>query len=44
MPNEPKMTTTFVQVQTGPAEKGQQGQAQGDGAEGGEDVVQDRDA
>lgn len=33
-----------MQVQAGQAEKGQQSQAQGDGAEGGEDVVQDRDA
>lgn len=34
----------FSQVQAGQAEKGQQGQAQGHGDEGGEDVVQDRDA
>ncbi len=32
------------QVQAGPAKKGQQGQAQGDRAEGGEDVVQDRES
>lgn len=35
---------TTKQVQAGPPKKGQQGEAQGDRAEGGEDVVQDRES